>query len=137
MKIFDCFMYYDEDLILDLRLNLLNSYVDEFVIVESLYTHSGELRKLRFDVNKYSRFKNKIILFLMLLILLISKLGISSTSEIIIKSSGDADLSPFIIVFLCKFSLFTAFKMSFEFFFSKESSFLTCDKSTGDSSNIM
>ena len=60
MKIFDCFMYYDEDLILDLRLNLLNSYVDEFVIVESLYTHSGELRKLRFDVNKYSRFKNKI-----------------------------------------------------------------------------
>ena len=60
MKIFDCFMYYDEDLILDLRLNLLDSYVDEFVIVESLYTHSGELRKLHFDANKYSRFKNKI-----------------------------------------------------------------------------
>ena len=33
MKIFDCFMYFDEDLILDLRLNLLNNYVDEFVIV--------------------------------------------------------------------------------------------------------
>ena len=51
MKIFDCFMYYDEDLILDLRLNLLNKYVDEFVIVESLYTHSGEPRKLLFDIN--------------------------------------------------------------------------------------
>ena len=60
MKIFDCFMYYDEDLILDLRLNLLNNYVDEFVIIESTYTHSGESRKLLFDINKYSKFKNKI-----------------------------------------------------------------------------
>ena len=60
MKIFDCFMYFDEDLILDLRLNLLNNYVDEFVIVESLYTHSGRRRKLLFDIKKYEKFKNKI-----------------------------------------------------------------------------
>ena len=60
MKIFDCFIYYDEDLILDLRLNLLNNYVDEFIIVESLYTHSGEPRKLLFDINNFSKFKNKI-----------------------------------------------------------------------------
>ena len=60
MKIFDCFMYFDEDLILDLRLNLLNNYVDEFVIVESLYTHSGKRRKLLFDIKKYEKFKNKI-----------------------------------------------------------------------------
>ena len=60
MKIFDCFMYYDEDLILDLRLNLLDSYVDEFVIVESSYTHSGEPRKLLFDINNYLKFKDKI-----------------------------------------------------------------------------
>ena len=60
MKIFDCFMYYDEDLILDLRLNYLNNYVDKFIIVESSYTHSGESRKLLFDINKFSKFKNKI-----------------------------------------------------------------------------
>ena len=66
MKIFDCFMYYDEDLILDLRLNYLDVYVDEFVIVESAYTHSGKPRKLIFDINKFSKFKKKlIILFLM------------------------------------------------------------------------
>jgi len=53
-------MYYDEELILDLRLNLLNDYVDEFIIVESSYTHSGEHRKPLFDINKYSKFKNKI-----------------------------------------------------------------------------
>jgi len=60
MKIFDCFMYFDEDLILDLRLNLLNNYVDEFVIVESIYTHSGKQRKLLFDIKKFEKFKNKI-----------------------------------------------------------------------------
>ena len=60
MKIFDCFMYYDEDLILDLRLNYLNDYVDKFIIVESSCTHSGVPKKLLFDINKYLKFKNKI-----------------------------------------------------------------------------
>ena len=35
MKVFDCFMYFDEDLILDIRLNTLNQYVDKFIIVEA------------------------------------------------------------------------------------------------------
>ena len=42
MKIFDCFMYFDEDIVLDLRLNLLNDFVDYFVIVESKFNHKGE-----------------------------------------------------------------------------------------------
>jgi len=61
MKIFDCFMYFDEDNVLDLRLNILDKYVDYFVIVESVFTHRGDKRKLRFDLNKYEKFKNKII----------------------------------------------------------------------------
>ena len=61
MKIFDCFMYYDEEMILDLRLNYLNNYVDYFVIVESIYTHSGQRRKLLFNINNFSKFKKKII----------------------------------------------------------------------------
>ena len=60
MKIFDCFMYFDEDLILDLRLNILNDFVDCFVIVESSYNHNGERKKLNFDINKFGKFKNKI-----------------------------------------------------------------------------
>ena len=60
MKIYDCFMFYDEDLVVDLRLNILNEHVDEFIIVESKFTHSGEKRELLFDINKYSNFKNKI-----------------------------------------------------------------------------
>ena len=60
MKIYDCFMYYDEDLIIDLRFNILNEYITEFIIVESKFTHSGEKRELLFDINKYSKFKKKI-----------------------------------------------------------------------------
>ena len=53
-------MYYDEDLVLDLRLNYLDKYVDKFIIVESEFTHSGQKRKLRFDKKIFSKFKNKI-----------------------------------------------------------------------------
>ena len=60
MKIFDCFMFYDEEMILDIRLNYLNNYVDKFIIVESTFTHSGKKRDLIFDINKYSKFKEKI-----------------------------------------------------------------------------
>ena len=61
MKIFDCFMYFDEDMILDLRLNILNEYVDNFVIVESIYNHKGEKRELKFNPKKFENFKDKII----------------------------------------------------------------------------
>ena len=61
MKIFDCFMYFDEDMLLDLRLNILNPYVDYFVIVESKYTHSGDKKDIKFDISKFANFKDKII----------------------------------------------------------------------------
>ena len=61
MKIFDCFMYFDEELVLDLRLNILYQNVDYFVIVESIYDHKGERRDLLFDIQKFQKFRNKII----------------------------------------------------------------------------
>ena len=61
MKIFDCFMYFDEEIVLDTRLNYLDRFVDYFVIVESKFTHRGDSRNLNFDINKFSKFKNKII----------------------------------------------------------------------------
>ena len=60
MKIFDCFMYFDEDLLLDLRLNILNDFVDKFIIIESNLTHTGKFKKLKFDINKFEKFKHKI-----------------------------------------------------------------------------
>jgi len=61
MKIYDCFMYFDEEVVLDLRLNTLNKFVDYFVIVESKFTHKGDKRELKFDHKKFEKFKNKII----------------------------------------------------------------------------
>ena len=61
MNIYDCFMYFDEDLLLDLRLNSLDKFVKKFVITEATYTHNGNKKKLNFDINKFQKFKDKII----------------------------------------------------------------------------
>jgi beta-1,4-mannosyl-glycoprotein beta-1,4-N-acetylglucosaminyltransferase len=60
MNIYDCFMYYDEDLLLDIRLNALDKYVKKFVITEATYTHNGTKKKLNFNINNFNKFKNKI-----------------------------------------------------------------------------
>ena len=60
MNIYDCFMYFDEDLLLDIRLNSLDKYVKKFVITEATYTHNGSKKKLNFNIQNFSKFKNKI-----------------------------------------------------------------------------
>jgi beta-1,4-mannosyl-glycoprotein beta-1,4-N-acetylglucosaminyltransferase len=60
MKIIDCFMYFDEDMILDLRLNILNKYVSHFIICEATFNHKGLKKKLNFNINNFSKFKDKI-----------------------------------------------------------------------------
>ena len=60
MAIFDCFQYFNEEHIADLRFNILNKYVDYFVIVESTVDHQGKPKKLQFDINKFQKFKKKI-----------------------------------------------------------------------------
>ena len=60
MKIYDCFIYFDEELLLDIRLNILSKYVDKFIIVESKFSHRGEPREPNFNINKYKKFQDKI-----------------------------------------------------------------------------
>jgi beta-1,4-mannosyl-glycoprotein beta-1,4-N-acetylglucosaminyltransferase len=60
MAIYDCFQYFDEDHMVDLRLNILSKYVDYFVISESTKTHQGKDKQINFDIKKFSKFKNKI-----------------------------------------------------------------------------
>ena len=61
MAIYDCFQFFNEEHILDLRLNILNEFVNFFVIVESTTNHQGIPKKLNFDMNKFKKFQNKII----------------------------------------------------------------------------
>ena len=53
-------MYFDEDVVLDLRLNYLNNYVDKFVIVEKALPIKGNDRQLNFNIKKFEKFKKKI-----------------------------------------------------------------------------
>lgn len=61
MKIFDCTTFYNENLMLEVRFNILNDFVDKFVITESKYSHSGEKKRLNFDFKRFDKFKKKII----------------------------------------------------------------------------
>lgn len=61
MKLIDCFTFTDEEVVLDLRLNVLNKIVDKFIITEGTYDHRGNKRNLIFDIKKYNKFRDKII----------------------------------------------------------------------------
>ena len=61
MKIFDCTTFFNENFILDARFNILDPYVDKFIVVESSYSHSGKNKKFNFDISKFGKFKDKII----------------------------------------------------------------------------
>ena len=61
MKIYDCFQFFNEENVLDLRFNILDEFVDFFVIAESTTDHQGRDKKLNFDIEKFQKFKKKII----------------------------------------------------------------------------
>ena len=66
MKIYDTFLFFNELELLELRMNILNEYVDYFVIVESAITFQGEDKEFIFEKNKsrFASFENKIIYLL-------------------------------------------------------------------------
>ena len=60
MKVIDCFTYFDEDMMLEIRLATLFDYVDKFVICEATLDHAGNEKKLNFDINKFKKYEKKI-----------------------------------------------------------------------------
>ena len=61
MAIYDCFQYFNEDHIVEMRMNILDKYVDYFVISESTKTHQGKDKKLNFELKNFKKFEKKII----------------------------------------------------------------------------
>ena len=61
--IYDCFTFFNELDLLEIRLNILNDYVDKFVLVEATKTHQGKDKPLHFSDNKnrFQKFLPKII----------------------------------------------------------------------------
>ena len=60
MAVFDCFQYFNEEHIAEIRFNIMDKYVDSFIIVESTVNHQGKPKKLNFNINNYKKFKRKI-----------------------------------------------------------------------------
>ena len=54
-------MFYDEDMILDIRLNILDEYVSNFIICEASFNHNGTKREFKFNIDNFKKYKNKII----------------------------------------------------------------------------
>ena len=59
-KIYDCITFFEENFQANLRFNILNKYVDKFVVCESLYDHKGNYKGINFDINQHFEFKDKI-----------------------------------------------------------------------------
>ena len=67
MAIYDCFQYFDEDQMVDLRLNILDKYVDYFVISESTKTHQGKSKKSILILITFQSLKIKLDLLLLIM----------------------------------------------------------------------
>jgi beta-1,4-mannosyl-glycoprotein beta-1,4-N-acetylglucosaminyltransferase len=61
MKIIDCVTYFDEPILFEIRLNILNKYIDKFLVIEAKHTHSGKPKKLNFNIDLFKNFKDKIV----------------------------------------------------------------------------
>jgi len=63
VKVYDCFLFFNELDILEIRLNELYDVVDYFVIVENPLTHTGNPKPLYYVDNqeRFEKFKDKII----------------------------------------------------------------------------
>lgn len=61
--VYDCFTFFNELDLLEIRLNVLDDVVDRFVICEAPWTHTGKPKELVFEKNaaRFSRFAAKII----------------------------------------------------------------------------
>ena len=59
-KIFDCFMFNNEEKLLEIRFNVLNKFVDHFVIIESEETHSGNKKKPHLKLKNIQNLKKKL-----------------------------------------------------------------------------
>ena len=61
MKIIDTTTYFEEELMMNLRFNILNNYVDKFIVSEARFTHSGQEKDIKFNKKNFPKFEDKIM----------------------------------------------------------------------------
>jgi beta-1,4-mannosyl-glycoprotein beta-1,4-N-acetylglucosaminyltransferase len=63
MKIYDCFIFFNENLLTEIRFNILDKFVDYFVVCESYYDHRGNKKGYLFDLNKFKTKPDDLIIY--------------------------------------------------------------------------
>ncbi len=61
MKILDTTTFFEEHFMMGLRFEILDPFVDKFIVCEAKYTHSGKQKNINFDKKKFPKFEDKII----------------------------------------------------------------------------
>ena len=60
MKIIDTTTFFEEKMMMNLRFNILNLFVDQFIVCEARFTHSGKKKEINFKKKDYPEFEEKI-----------------------------------------------------------------------------
>ena len=53
MAIYDCFQYFNEDHMIDLRMKI--SMIVDYLLYQNHKTHQGENKKLNFDIKNFKK----------------------------------------------------------------------------------
>ena len=61
MKIIDTTTYFEERMMMELRFNILDPYVDNFIVCEARFSHSGKDKDINFNKKDFPKFEDKII----------------------------------------------------------------------------
>lgn len=61
MRVFDTTTFFEEKLMMDLRFNILDPFVDKFIVCEATFSHSGKKKEIKFDKKDFPKFQDKIV----------------------------------------------------------------------------
>jgi len=65
MRVFDTTTFFEEKLMMDLRFNILDPFVDKFIVCEATFSHSGKEKEIKFDKKDFPKFQDKIVHIIM------------------------------------------------------------------------
>ena len=57
MRVFDTTTFFEEKLMMDLRFNILDPFVDKFIVCEATFSHSGKKKEIKFDKKDFKVFQ--------------------------------------------------------------------------------
>ena len=61
MKIIDTTTFFEEYFMMELRFNILDPFIDKFIVCEARFSHSGKEKEIMFNKKDFPKFESKIV----------------------------------------------------------------------------